>query len=106
MNSNLPPILSELKQRLSEHYGDRLDRLVLFGSQARGDAEPGSDIDVLVVLKGEVNPYRETRSTSEIRGEINLRNNVLVSCMYISSDRYRNRRGSLVTNALREGISI
>ena len=42
-------------------YGDRLVQLVLCGSQARGNAEPGSDIEVLVVLWGEVNAGQEIR---------------------------------------------
>jgi predicted nucleotidyltransferase len=44
--------------RLLELYGPRFDRLLLFGSQARGDAAEGSDVDVLVVLHGEVQPFR------------------------------------------------
>ena len=56
MNINLKPILTRLKKELTDLYGDRLQHLTLFGSQARGDAEPGSDIDVLVVLKSPVNP--------------------------------------------------
>ncbi len=32
-------------------YGNRLDRVVLFGSRARGDARPDSDYDVAVFLK-------------------------------------------------------
>jgi predicted nucleotidyltransferase len=106
MNPQLQTILSELKTRLSELYGERLEKLVLFGSQARGDAEPDSDIDVLVVLKGEVNPYAETSATSPIRANINLRHRKLVSCFYVSSDRYHQRRGSLMTNAHREGLTL
>jgi uncharacterized protein len=33
-------------------YGDRLERVVLFGSRARGDAQPDSDYDVAIFLKG------------------------------------------------------
>lgn len=54
MNDRLQTILAELRRRLQALYGPRLVRLVLFVSQARGDAEPGSDIDVLVVLHGAV----------------------------------------------------
>ncbi|NJL69963.1 MAG: nucleotidyltransferase domain-containing protein [Microcoleus sp. SM1_3_4] len=32
-------------------YGEQLDKIVLFGSQARGNARPDSDIDILIVLK-------------------------------------------------------
>jgi len=44
-------VLDELKERLSAAYGERLHAVVLFGSEARGDARPDSDIDVLVVLE-------------------------------------------------------
>jgi predicted nucleotidyltransferase len=41
MTENLKTILAKLRQRLEALYGERLVRLVLFGSQARGDAEAG-----------------------------------------------------------------
>jgi Predicted nucleotidyltransferases len=51
VNDPLKIILAQLKRELKNHYGDRLKQLIMFGSQARGDAHPDSDIDVLVVLK-------------------------------------------------------
>ena len=56
MTANVGTILAELRRRFDALYGERLLRMVLYGSQARGDAEPGSDIDVLVVLAGHVSP--------------------------------------------------
>ena len=50
MNENLPEILAELRHYFNDLYGDRLVQLILYGSQARGDAKPDSDIDILVVL--------------------------------------------------------
>ena len=47
-------ILAELNERLSEAYGERLHAVVLFGSEARGDARPDSDImAVLDTLSGD-----------------------------------------------------
>jgi uncharacterized protein len=54
MSEKLATILAELRRHLEALYGPRLVHLVLYGSQARGDAEPSSDIDVLVVLQGPV----------------------------------------------------
>ena len=45
------PVLSRFRAALAETYGDRLDRAVLFGSRARGDARPDSDYDVAVFIR-------------------------------------------------------
>jgi predicted nucleotidyltransferase len=50
-------ILQRLKAKVAERLP--LSRLVLFGSRARGDNEPDSDIDVLVVLDGPVSRESE-----------------------------------------------
>ena len=62
MDDKLSTIIVELRRQFELLYGERLVRMVLFGSQARGDAEPESDIDVLVVLRGPVDPGRRDRS--------------------------------------------
>jgi predicted nucleotidyltransferase len=106
VSDRLKRILSELRSRLSELYGDRLERLVLYGSHARGDARVESDIDVLVVLKGTVRRWEESRRTSEIRADISLRNNTVISCMYVSANDYQKDDEPLLTNVRREGIAV
>jgi predicted nucleotidyltransferase len=49
MEGKLADILPGLCRRFEVLYSERLVRMVLFGSQARGDAQPEPDIDVLVV---------------------------------------------------------
>ncbi|GIX50691.1 MAG: hypothetical protein KatS3mg132_885 [Limisphaera sp.] len=44
-------IVEEYRARLQEILGAELEAVVLYGSQARGDAEAGSDIDVLCVMR-------------------------------------------------------
>jgi predicted nucleotidyltransferase len=44
--------LDDLERHLRTRYGSRFVRLILFGSRARGDARPDSDVDVAIVLRG------------------------------------------------------
>ena len=46
------PVLGRFRQALDEAYGARVQRVVLFGSRARGDARSDSDYDVAVFLHG------------------------------------------------------
>lgn len=46
-----PIILTKFRAALDEAYGNRIQRVVLFGSRARGDAGEDSDYDVAVFLK-------------------------------------------------------
>jgi predicted nucleotidyltransferase len=47
----IDPVLRRFRDALGELYGPVLDRVVLFGSRARGEAGPESDYDVAVFLK-------------------------------------------------------
>jgi predicted nucleotidyltransferase len=106
MTPKIQTILTELCRRFETLYGERLVRMVLFGSQARGDAEPGSDIDVLVVLKGSVSPCEEIARTGEIVADLSLHFNEVISCVFMDEERFTHRNGPLLRNVRREGISI
>lgn len=106
MSERVKTILAELRHRFEAFYGDRLVNMVLYGSQARGDAEPGSDIDVLVVLRGAVSPCEEIADTSEIVADLSLRFGEVVSCIFMDEDRFTHRHGPLLRNVRREGIAV
>jgi predicted nucleotidyltransferase len=48
-------------------YGDQIDRVILFGSRARGDARPDSDYDVAVFLKSLPDRWRELDRLANLR---------------------------------------
>jgi predicted nucleotidyltransferase len=106
MDEKLRTILAELRRRFEALYGERLVQMVLFGSQARGDAKPGSDIDVLVVLKDPVHPGDEVEKTGGIVAELSLQYAEVISCVFIGEDRFRHRYGPLLRNIRREGMPI
>ena len=45
------PVLKRFRAAVAEVYGDRLERIVLYGSRARGDHQPDSDYDIAVFIK-------------------------------------------------------
>jgi len=57
-------LTDEMKKELLEKIkaADRIDRIILFGSEAAGTAGPGSDIDLIVVLDRDTSPenFRES----------------------------------------------
>ncbi len=107
MNKDLlAHILSELRQEFEALYGDRLAQMILYGSQARGDARPDSDIDVLVVLRGEVNYSDEIRYTSAVVSELCLKYEVYVACLFMSQPRFQHSQIALLHNIRREGMII
>ena len=106
MSERLQNLLAELRRRFEALYGPRLVRLMLFGSQARGDAEPGSDIDVLVVLEGPVRPGEEIRRTLDSVADLSLENNVVFSCIFVSRERFETELSPLLINVRREGVAV
>jgi predicted nucleotidyltransferase len=102
----LQNILRELKKELLTIYGERLKRLILYGSYARGEAWGGSDIDVAVLLDGKVSPGREIDRMLDIITDINLKYNMLISVYPVSEAALRTIKSPLLLNVQREGISI
>ena len=104
--SQLDTILREFRDGLDRIYGARLIQLVLFGSQARNEANPDSDIDVMVVVRGPVNPNEEIRRISTFKSELCLKYDVALSCVYVSEDQFRQDESPLLLNVRREGVPV
>lgn len=65
-------------------YGDRLRRVLLFGSWARGDAHPESDIDLLVVLDRLESPWDELARMDEILDRHSVEHETVVAVMPVA----------------------
>lgn len=106
MNPKVQNIMLEMRQALRDIYGERIVRIMLFGSHARGDASAGSDIDALIVLKGAVKPGEEIARTGGIASELSLKHDVVISCAFVSAERYETEQSPLLINVRREGVAV
>lgn len=64
------PVLTRFRAALDGVYGNRVERVVLFGSRARGDARPDSDYDVAVFLKDLADRWDEVDRIADIATDI------------------------------------
>jgi len=98
-------ILAELNKGLKSLYGRRLVALYLFGSYARGEADPESDIDVLIVLD-EVSDYvGEVDRTGGLISELSLRHGLSLSRVFLSRRAWTQGTDVFVRNVRREGTA-
>jgi len=96
--------IREFKQEIKNLYGPRLKDVILYGSWARGDATEASDIDLLIVLEGQVVPGQEIDRMIEIITDINLKHGELISVYPVSEENYYTIDSPLFINVRREGI--
>jgi len=102
---DIKPILKEFKQKTAELYGARLKKILLYGSYARGEAnDEHSDIDLAVVLDGDVGPGKEIDRMIDIITDINLDYDVLLSVYPVSENDYLSVNSPLLLNLRIEGI--
>ena len=104
-DEKLVPVLAEFRNGLQEIYGDRLERVVLFGSRAQGTAAEGSDVDVLIVLDRCGSPTLEIKRTSNLAYDLSLKYNVVISRVFVSK-KYADAAGALQINVRKNGVQI
>lgn len=89
-----------------QHYGRRLSGILLYGSQARGEAQPDSDVDMLVLLRGPVDTLGELRVLARLATAVSDRHGELVSIKPLSSELFEAGATSFVRTVRREAIEL
>src|SRR5688572_19029717 len=87
-------------------YGERLRRVLLFGSWARGDAHPESDIDLLVVLDEVEDRWREHERINPALNRYSLDNDTVVSALVVSEHDYESAQRPTLIRVRAEGVPI
>ncbi len=92
--------LAALKERLTGMLGSSLVKLALYGSRARGDHDPDSDIDVAVIVRGLDKDLK--RRIFDAVADIELDELVAISTLVLSESHYKD----LLTHERRIAIDI
>jgi predicted nucleotidyltransferase len=100
-------VLEELRSRIHQEFPGYSLRMTLFGSRARGEAEPDSDMDVLIELEVPQISFPEKQRLRRIAGEISLESGIILSLL-VADQQTRQERGdfSIFQNIREEGIPV
>lgn len=98
-------VLARFRAALDALYGSRLERAVLFGSRARGDARPDSDYDVAIFLRDFTRAWPELQPLGRITTEILHDTGALISTLPFPAGSYADRT-MLMEEIRREGIDL
>ena len=99
------PALKRFRAAVTELYGDRLARVVLFGSRARGDAAPDSDYDVAVFLRDMPDRFVEMDRLADVATDILYSEGQFIHAMPYRADAY-NERTALMHEIRADGIDL
>lgn len=102
----LEEVLRDLDGGLRELYGERYRGLVLYGSQVRGEADEGSDVDLLLLLEGPVEVGREIRRSSGVVAYLALEADLVLSLIPVNIEEYQASPDPYLINARSEGAIV
>jgi uncharacterized protein len=99
------PVLVRLRRELDAMYGDRLERVVLYDSRARGEAGADSDYDLAVFLHEMDDRDTELHRLAELSTAIICETGELVHAMPYNAHAYE-QRTPLMGEIRRDGIDL
>lgn len=96
----------EIKARLTAAFLDRLQGVLLFGSEARSEAREDSDLDLMVLLKGPVRLGRDLETIVQALYPLQLELEAPIHAIPVAGDSFAAGDFSLYRNAKQEGVYL
>ncbi len=109
MEERIKNITTEVNEELIKLFGGKIERIILYGSYARGDFDLESDVDIMILLNCNQEEIKEKRKEiSRIASRVGLRNDIMVSLLARNYDDYENQMKYQLfyQNIEREGMKI
>jgi predicted nucleotidyltransferase len=98
--------LRELQTALEVLYGAAAPTILIYGSQARIEAGPASEVDVLLIYGQDPRRGSEIARLAPILADLNLRYQLLISIVPGARSEYERASGPFWSNVHREGIGL
>ncbi len=98
--------LQRFTAELKSLYGPRLDSVMLYGSRARGEGGPESDIDTLIVLNSLGDFWEEFGRISPVASRVSLEYDVVISAIPTGRKEYSEAGNPLLLSVRREGMRV
>jgi len=105
-SQNIVPVLQQFKSDLQKLYGERFEKLILYGSYTRGNQHTESDIDLLLILNGMTSASNELYYANELITNYLLDYELLFSIIPTTADKFENMPNPLYYNIKREGVFV
>jgi len=99
-------LLKRIRESLEEAFGERLRGIVLYGSEAQGEATPDSDIDILVLLTSPISLGQDLRTIIDVLYPLQLEIERPIHAKPVAIDIYEAGEFASYRNAKREGIMV
>jgi uncharacterized protein len=99
-------IAEEAARQLKTAYGERVRRVVLFGSWVRGEAHEESDVDLIVVLNKIDTRARERDRLVDVLYALEVKSRRAIQAFPVAEADVLSGEGVFVAAALRDGIPV
>jgi predicted nucleotidyltransferase len=107
MSKRPDKLINDFKQAMKDIYSDRLDKVILYGSYARGDSTEDSDIDFLVVLKDkQISASQEINRVGDVLWSLWDRSLINIHFLPMTAERFYHAKSPLLYWVRKEGKEI
>lgn len=109
MTEKVKTVTAEVNDELLKVFGGKIERIILYGSNARGDFNLESDIDIMILLNCDQKEISENRKAiSRIASRVGLRNDIMVSLLARNREDYEKNipYQPFYQNIEREGLRV
>lgn len=96
--------LNELIEKIESFY-PTVQKIILYGSKARGDFLENSDIDLLFIVKTPLDK-KVKFAIYDLISDLEIKYNVLASSVFVSEKEFKNRKTSFLKNVKKEGTKL